>query len=260
MIRNVVCLTVFLVVISCALPLPAQQAQAGIITCNFIFTSGANNTYLRYCVSGYGNILTIQTPFGHVHIGGGGEGYGLCQESPAVEYHNYGIDDTGNWASPVVSSTSTSVKIVRSTLDGNWTLTQTITQAAKTSSITIVMALTNHQAVGKVAYLLRYAGVEADGQAANTLGATHNGAFAWSMSPANTIPPFYGLQLQNVGTPPFGFWQGYAQTVPTGPNACAFAFNDSGGYFLGTGSLVMAYVGAVPAHGTKTITLTYRGL
>jgi hypothetical protein len=50
------------------------------------------------------------------------------------------------------------------------------------------------------------------------------------------------------------------QTVPSGPNACAFAANDAGGFFEGDGSFVMAYVDTVPAGGTKTVTLTYRGL
>ena len=99
----------------------------------------------------------------------------------------------------------------------------------------------------------RYGNVLPDGSAAY-YGATLNSAFAWV--PALSL----GLQLQNVGTPQFGYWQAIAQTVPSGPNACAFAFNDSGGFYGGDESVVMAYVGAVPAHGTKTVTMTYRGL
>jgi hypothetical protein len=231
-------------------------------TCSYTFTSGSNNSYLSYCVTANGNIPQIETPFSHLQMGGGGEGYGICNESPATEYHDYATGDSGNWASArVVSKTSTSVKIARSTSDGNWTLTQTITQVATTSSITIVMALRNNQAVSKVAYLVRYGDVNANGGQLNTLGATLNSAFAWSYLFDQVPPPFYGLQLQNVGTPPFGFWQAYAQTINSGPNACAFAFNASGGLTSNTdGSLVMAYVGSVPAHGTKTVTLTYRGM
>jgi len=251
MFRNIVCLTFFLVLIACALPAHAAN------DCSFPFGSGGNRVI--FCVSSTGNIIYIQTPINHLQTGVN-EGYGLCQESPAVEYHDYGFEFTGNWnPATVVSHTTTSVKIARSTSDGNWTLTQTLTQTT-TSSITVVMALKNNQAVSRTAYLVRYADVNADGQSINAFGATVNSAFAWSYNPPSNNPPYYGLQLQNVGTPPFGFWRGYAQTVPSGPNACAFAFNDSGGYFLGNGSVVMAYVGAVPAHGTRTVTLTYRGL
>jgi hypothetical protein len=75
-------------------------------------------------------------------------------------------------------------------------------------------------------------------------------------------PPWYGLQLQNVGTPQFGYMEGFAQFVTTGPNACAFAFNSLPFGLAGPlhGSLLMAYVTSVPAHGTKTATMTYRGL
>jgi hypothetical protein len=76
-----------------------------------------------------------------------------------------------------------------------------------------------------------------------------------------TPPRSTGCSCKMWGTPPFGFWQGYAQTINSGPNACAFAFNDSGGQeYRVDGSVVMAYVGPVPAHGTKTVTLTYRGM
>jgi hypothetical protein len=230
--------------------------------CSYTFTSsGSNNSYLNYCVTANGNIPQIETPFGYTQISGrGGEGYGICNESPAQNYTDYAISDTGNWApASLVSKTATSVKIARSTSDGNWTLTQTITQA-KPSSITIVMALTNNQAVSKVAYLVRYGDVNADGWADNILFAGLNSAVASSYSlNGYPHPPYYGFQLQNVGTPQFGYWQAFAQTVPSGPNACAFAFNDSFGFFQGDGSVVIAYAGPVPAHGTKTVTLSYRG-
>jgi hypothetical protein len=91
-------------------------------------------------------------------MGPGGEGYGICNESPAQNYTDYATGDTGNWnAGTVLSSNSSSVKIVRSTGDGNWTLTQTITKVPATSSIKVVMALKNNQAVAKVVYLVRYA-------------------------------------------------------------------------------------------------------
>jgi hypothetical protein len=249
-------LTICLLAICCVV-LP-QQAAA-ITSCSYYFTSGNGNTYLYYCVTENGNIPEILTYFGIPNIGGYGEGYGICNESPAQNYTDYGTSDTGNWnAATLVSKTGSSVKIARTTSDGHWTLTQTITKVPTTSSITIVMALTNNQSVDKVAYLVRYADVNADGFAFNALGATLNSAFAWSYG--NGASPLFGFELQNVGTPQFGYFQAFAQTQPGGPNACAFAYNDSGGFYKGYGSVVMAYVTSVPAHGTKTATMTYRGL
>ena len=261
MTRTSVFLTICLLAICCAIQV--QQASAT-TTCAYNFSTGSNNpnAYLTYCVTANGNIQQIETPFGHSQSGYGGEGYGICNESPAQNYTDYATGDTGNWnAATVVRSSATSVKIARTTSDGNWTLTQTITvvplSASSPQSINVVMALKNNQSVAKVAYLVRYADVYADGVAFDLFGATLNNTFAWSYG--NT-QPFFGLQLQNVGTPQFGYWQAFAQNVYSGPNACAFAFNDSGGSYQGYGSLVMAYVTSVPAHGTKTATMTYRGL
>jgi hypothetical protein len=136
--RSIVCLTIFLVLIGCALPIQAQQAAPDTIDCWFLFKSGANNTRLLYCVTANGNIPLIGTSYDRSQIGGGGEGYGICNESPATQYHDYATGDSGNWKpATVVSLTKASVKIARTTSDGNWTLTQPITKVAKTSSITI---------------------------------------------------------------------------------------------------------------------------
>lgn len=55
-------------------------------SCTHLFTSGksSSNTFVQYCVADDGMITSIQTPFGHYHLGDQGEGYGFCQESPGV--------------------------------------------------------------------------------------------------------------------------------------------------------------------------------
>lgn len=266
MTRTNVCLTICLLAICCAIQV--QQASAT-TTCAYNFSTGSNNTngYLTYCVTANGNILDISTPYGHSQLGPNGEGYGICTETPATNYTDYATIDSGNWtAATVVSHSISSVKIARTTIDGIWTLTQTITlgpsSASSPPSIRVVMALKNNLAVAKVGYLVRYADVDPDdltGVYNNFYGATLNSAFGWDLGNPSG-PPFYGLELQNVGTPQFGYWQAFATTTALGPNACAFAFNDSGGWYYGMGSVVMAYVTSVPAHGTKTATLIYRGL
>jgi hypothetical protein len=258
--RIIVCLASFLVLIGYALPIQAQPAPTETTGCAFTFKAGKDNTFLQFCVTANGNIPQIETPSGHLNVGAGGEGYGICNESPSAEYHDYASGASGNWGTAtVLSKTGASVKIARTTSDGHWALTQTIGKVAKTSSITIVMALTNNQAVDKQAYLIRYADVNADGHSLDLLGATGNSAFAWSYS-LDPPPPFYGLQLQNVGTPQFGFWSAEVQSVNLGPNPCDLGAHDAQGSFNGDGSFVLAYIGPVPAGQTKTATMTYRGL
>ena len=236
-------------------------------SCAHLFTSGASssNTFIQYCVTDVGAITSIQTPFGHFHIGPGGEGYGLCQESPAVEYHDYAATWSDNWNFPqIVSKSNSAIKISRTTSDGNWTLVQTISKVAATGSIKVVMALTNNQNVDKVAYLIRFADVDIDGITdgeGEAAGASLQSAWAWHDDPSSAF--HYGLQLENTGKMPFSYQQGFVRLAPTGPNACDFAaFSQPYGfYFTGSQnlSIVYAYVGAVASHQTLTVTMTYRG-
>jgi hypothetical protein len=235
--------------------------------CPHLFTAGSStsSTFIQYCVTDVGAITSVQTPFGHFHMGIGGEGYGLCQESPAVEYHDYAATWSDNWDLPqILSLTSGAIKISRTISDGNWTLVQMISKIAATGSIKIVMALTNNQSVDKVAYLVRFADVNPDGNALypQAAGASVQSAFAWSPDPRTL---HYGLQLENTGKWT-GYQQGFVQSIYSGPNACAFAFNAfSQSVYVAPGmqdkntSLVYAYVGAVPALKTITVTLNYRG-
>jgi hypothetical protein len=250
----------------------AVPAHAATTTCSYDFVTGNGNTYLGYCVTVNGNILEIQTPFGQNMLGSNGEGYGICDQNAPTNYTDYAVSDTGNWGSAVVlSQSASSVKIARTTADGHWTLTQTITKVPKTSSITVVMALKNNQSVSDVAYLLRFADAEPPASFADYWLGGLNSAVVRTLQD----DPNHGLQLSNVNDPPFSFWQGYAQSVNTGPNACAFAFNEgffsatSGSFsndwsnqgpFIGRpGSIEMAYVGAMAAGQTKTVSLSYRG-
>ena len=245
----------------------ARPVYAATTTCSYTFTTGSNNTFLSYCVTVNGNILEIVTPFGQSMLGANGEGYGICDQNAPMNYTDYGISDTGNWqAAVVLSHSSSAVKIARTTIDGNWTLTQNITKIPATSSIKLVMALKNNQAVSDVAYLVRFA------DAAPPLP---SGSFAFwagglNSSLTRTVQaepnPSYGLQLSTAGpvSTQFSFWHGYAQSVNTGPNACAFQFNELTDNYISDGfdvfSIEMAFVGTIGAGQTKTVTLSYRGL
>jgi hypothetical protein len=232
--------------------------------CAFTFTSGVNNTFLQYCVTVNGNIMQLQTPAGQPQITSNtdGEGYGICDVTGGViSYSDYGIfGTTTNWfPAGLTSLTGTSVKITRVTSDGNWTLTQTISQVAPTSSIKVVMAVKNNTAVARNVFVLRYADVDADGRPQDNLDGTHNTAMAWTSTPRGPVNGF-GLMLQNVGTSSFDY-DGFVQNIPQGPNPCNYAANFTAGVVTNTdGSLVLTYVGTIPANGTKTFNMMYKGL
>jgi hypothetical protein len=231
--------------------------------CSHQFTVGSGNNSLQYCVSDNGNITALETPFGHTMIGAGGEGYGLCQESPATEYHDYASSISSNWnAAQILSKSGSTIKISRTTSDGNWTLVQTITKVAASTSIKVVMGLTNNQSVDKVAYLLRFADIDPDGDATQSslAGGSVQSAWSWDFT---TNAWHRGLQLLNSTKSPFGYQQGFAYGLNSGPNACAFAFNANPNGVAGGGgantSISYAYAGPVAAHQTLTVTMTYRG-
>jgi hypothetical protein len=265
----------WLAVFSLCVPLLHAQVDAGAAepvnapagVCDHRFSAGdpATNNSIFYCVSNNGNIGQIDVPYGYGQVGGQKEGYGLCQESPPTEYHDYLVDYSFNWNDAKVLSLSTaSIKISRTTSDGNWTLVQTITKIPATASIKVVMSLTNHQAVDKVVYLVRFVDVDPAGV---HIGGSYAGASlqsAWNWLANSTPGSFHwGLQLINATKSPFAYQQGFARPVDTGPNACDFAGgSDPTGFVAGGNngtSIAYAYAGVVGAKKTVTVTLNYRG-
>jgi hypothetical protein len=154
------------------------------------FTSGANNTFLSYCLTSNGNVTQLITPAGHFEIEVPVEGYGICDGFTGTEYFDYAFEDSLNWGPTTATRLSpTSMKFVRTTSDGVWTLTQTITQVATSSSLKVAMALKNNTADNRPMELLRYADVDVDGVLTNNFDGTLNSAMGWnSFSLAAPIP------------------------------------------------------------------------
>jgi hypothetical protein len=261
MCRRIVCLTVFLVLVGSKLPTWAQRVSPDTATCSYTFSSGVQNTGLDYCVTINGNVSELITQRFHEQIMGY-EGYGICDESLVTAYWDYAADGaSGNWKpATLLIQTATSVKISRTTADGIWTLTQTVTQDAKTPAIKIVMALKNNTAAPRTGYLVRYANVDTD-SSPNDFSATTNSAFGWIPSIPFGSNNGSGLALKNVGQPQFGYLQGFARTTPSGPNPCNFAGESSGVPQTNIdGSITLAYVDSVGAKKSKTATMIYRGM
>jgi len=226
--------------------------------CAFNFSSGTNNTLLSYCVTENGNVINIDTPAGH-HQLFSREGYGICDINSNTEYFDYSdAGDTANWNPAIVlSHSATKVKIVRTTSDGIWTLTQTITQVAPTSTVKVSMTLKNNTAVNREVQLSRFADIDADGTTANTVDSTLNNAMIFNSVGRGGS---FGLALQNVGTSPFTYL-GFIQNTPFRVSPCSPFTSQAIGPLVGTdGSAVMTYVVPIPKNASKTVTVSYRGL
>jgi hypothetical protein len=229
-------------------------------TCAYTFTSSATATrqYLQYCVTVNGNIVEFQSPAGVEDIRAGlfTEGYAICDFTSNLGYHDYadyGDSDTGpGWGAPVLNTLSgTTVKITRNTLDGIWTLTQTFVQNAPDSSVKVTMALHNNTAVSRFVWLTRVVDIDADSTFPNIADGTFNSAFGYTSSTG------IGLQLSLAAGNLFAHY-GWATAQVN--NACSIGTGYTG-LLNGVDAVEYFYHGiTVPAHGTKTVNLKYKGI
>jgi len=265
MFQRIVCAIVFLGSIGFALSGRAQ-AQGSVTaqtdsTCSYSFSTGANNTSLQYCVSKNGNVQYITTPAGHGNSGTD-EGYGVCDTGTGSSYEEWGsrFGNTLNWGpANVTTHTATVVKTVRTTIDNFFTLTQTITMVPSNSSIKVAMALKNNTTVARNVNLVRYIYATPDDNLIANYDGTQNGAFAWRSIGTGNSP--FGLMMQTVGTSPFAGYNGFAQNSADPPYSCDYVRHWTGGLAQNiNGSLVTVWVGTLPARGSKTFTISYKGM
>jgi hypothetical protein len=205
-------------------------------TCSYTFTSGIGPSYLQYCVTVNGNITEFQSPLEieQINQGGAVEGYGVCDQTDGnLGYFDYADGgDSGNWKAPVLlTQSATEVKIQRTTSDGLWTLTQTITNLPGVNpAAKVTMALKNNSSIPKTVTLFRFANVQPGNSAGNdnnfneSFDSTANAAWGWVPFGNDVEGGPYGLMFQRVGNPapasvPFAF-SGYGRNTSASPAAC----------------------------------------
>ena len=237
---------------------PAATDLTDTTACSLAYTSGPPATFTRYCLSGNGNIVQLDSPSGFEFINNGGlmEGYGICDVNPNISYFDYASIDSANWGATVATTPNpTTAQFVRTTSDGLWQLTQTIKQikasASGPGSVKITMALKNLSTISRNVTLLRIANVNAGPLAANDeFVSSFNSAFGQEPGAS------WGLGLT---TNTFTFaHNGVVETVPTGPDPCHYVTHISNTPFIGDGSLGHVYAITVPAGATKTVNMTYK--
>lgn len=257
-----------------AVPAQPQQKNPGVRSdadsCVYTFTNtGSNNSYIEFCVTANGNIVSFQSPDGveYIYLGGIGEGYGVCDFTSGDSYYDWAEDGiSSNWDVPVVMSSSpTQVKLQRTTSDGIWTLTQTI--AKETSvlpSAKVTMALKNNSAATRNVYLLRWADVDpypATSNYSESADSTLNSAWGYTAyNYTGTNYAGYGLMIQNIGIPTgvLGYSWGAFDLYTSGtPSPCSpTSYYD--GYQASTDiSVEMLYYLEIAKNKTATVNLRY---
>jgi hypothetical protein len=231
--------------------------------CAYQFSSGSGRTLTQYCLTENGNIVQFSNPgnfqffSNNTASGTVSEGYGLCDFQAPEPYYDYASDGRG-WGPTTVAHQGTKIMhFVRTTQDGQWKLTQKVTQvdasATSPGSLKIEMTLRNLTGEERNVVLVRHGNVNANRTGADDrFYATRN--FAYGAEPGLS----FGLGLT---TNTFDFnAAGLVQTVPTGPNPCAVAENAAFDQFIGDGSIEMVYSMTIAAGASQTVQMTYKPL
>ena len=242
---------------------PTYTSGAPSIVCAYQFSSGSGRTFTQYCLTENGNIVQFSNP-GNIQFFSNSnvtstvsEGYGLCDFNAPEPYFDYASNSRG-WGSTVASRLDAkTMEFVRKTQDGQWELTQKLTQvdASPTSpgSLQVFMTLRNLSGEERNVILVRHANVNVN--RTNTddrFYATRN--FAYGAEPGLS----FGLGLT---TNTFDFNAGgLTQNVPFGPNPCAPTENANFDQFAGDGSIGMVYSMTIPAGTSQTVQMTYKPL
>ena len=235
-------------------------------TCTYTFTTGTGREYLQFCVTVNGNIAEFQSPSGTEQLAPGGseafEGYGICDVTNAnTAYWDYaGNGDSANWNAPsTVTHNATMTKIERTTADGAWTLTQTISIVGGANPYAkMIMAIKNNSAETKEVYLMRYA--NAVPPAGYPYQENYGGTFDASV--AYTEDSQSGMMLQDVGIPAptsIGYdWGALAIDTLAGPAPCDPFANWNGTLNDSVGSLMDFFeVNSLKKDQTFTVTERY---
>jgi hypothetical protein len=230
-------------------------------TCQSIFTSGSGLTLFQFCVTVNGNITVFHSPAGWEHIAGvlpGEEGYGVCDNDTKVRYFDY-TSDSGNWLNGVITQpggpNTFPLKITRTSADGVFTLTQTFSRNPSERIAKIAMTLKNNASSSKTFILVRFANVNANNHSGvanldNEFDSGGDSAWAYNVGQ-------FGVRLSTV--PTALEHAGFVDMTNDGPDPCAPGSSSPPEHpFYGDGGVIMAYVLALPAGKSNTVSVEYK--
>lgn len=237
----------------------AGPGPDGTTACQSTFTTGSGESYLTFCVTANGNIAKFGSPQSYSQIYA--EGYGVCDgtTNSQVSYHDHEYADSGNWASAAVIQpngvNTFPLKIVRTTSDGIWILTQTFSRNTNEQTIKVVMTLKNNTAVPRLAFLERYADVDADGNSALNYSDVGLNS-AWTYFNDNNSDKGHGLTLRAL---PGNFYKSAGIVAPNDGDACHQTYRK--GPYFGDSALDFSWgLNWMAAGSSKTVSFEYRAM
>jgi hypothetical protein len=238
--------------------LPAGAVQSdGTTTCDVTYTSGISTTTTVFCVTANGNIS--QFSVATEQMIGIAEGYGICDSSNDTSYFDYGQYNSGNWGPSTFTHSGNAVTIKRKTSDGNWELTQTITNEPASSSgfgsAKVSMKVQNLSGTTRLAELIRYADVDANSDSTNHFDTTSTSAFGLDGDFQ------HGLMItNNTFNNNYGYITGVLD-IAAEPDPCnPFQFLPPSLPFIGDGSIISTWSFRLANKGTASVVSTYKGI
>src|SRR5215470_3330019 len=113
----------------------ARKEAPDTTACAATFTSGSGHNLTQYCVTVNGNITQFSRGGDeYINVLVVTEGYGVCDENSGVRYNDFASVNSGNWGGAAFSSTASKAISTRTSSDGIWTITNTITKVAANAS------------------------------------------------------------------------------------------------------------------------------
>ncbi|MGB9236621.1 MAG: hypothetical protein WCC04_19610 [Terriglobales bacterium] len=229
----------------------------GITTCDVTYTSGISTTTTVFCVTANGNIpqFSVATE----QMMGIAEGYGICDLSNSTSYYDYAQYDSGNWGPSTFKHDGNVVTVTRKTSDGNWELTQTITNEPASSSgfgsAKMSMKVQNLSGSTRQAELIRYADVDANSDPTNHFDTTSTSAFGLDGDFQ------HGLMItNNTFNNNYGYLTGVLDIAGI-PDPCnPFNFLPSSLPYVGDGSILSMWSFRLANKGDATVVGTYKGI
>jgi len=228
-------------------------------TCSVTFTSGSGHNATQFCVTVNGNVIQLSRGGDeYIQVGGPGEGYGICDLTTGVGYFDYGFNESGNWNPSTLTTTSTKAISTRTTADGIWQITNTITKVAATAtgpgSVKVGVKIKNMTGINRTIIFVR----QADADFLRGGVSDFNNDFDFTQDTSWGIEPGFRSGL-SLTTNTFSFaYDAYTQSIPSGPDPCSPGAALAPQPFVGDGSIAMVYELVVPKGTVKTINMTYK--
>lgn len=178
----------------------ARKDAPDTTTCAATFTSGSGHNLTKYCVTVNGNITQFSRDSDEfINVLVVTEGYGICDINSGIRYTDYASTASANWLAASFSSTATKAISTRSTSDGIWQITNTITKVAANASgagsAKVAMKVKNLTGVNRTILLARFA--DSDWQRGSTVDDQND--FDFTIDYAAGLEPGFksGLSLTN---------------------------------------------------------------